>query len=1369
MKFLKRICSRLNRFLSPQPGKNGSSMAFVMIIGAVLVIWVLAIMPLMVAVGNNSLTLQGSYADYLQSRSAIEFCKGELEKMVETDPPKTFAVIKTGNTYSVAYKRVDGKNVDTTQPTSYGNLINYSGDDKTDTPKDNSVVAICAVVKDPDKSEYNITITTYNDGKPGLTYSTVYTIRGTLKINPESYLKSQALPLSDFVIVDGKLGATTLWNSTIHDKNFSEGTSGSVTDLANIRESLFPYSENKDAGNFPAVFKTTVYPSDSSGNGTQNNTVTKDNNKGWTIPGTVTFENGRFYINKIDVTNKCTVRYNGLSSVKGNLYQITVDFAGYENGGTKILPALGLEVDVVDSPKEYGKLNVKLEKVENKKAYFSDVTSGVLIGYCTDKDKTVRSWNALSDNNTITISDFDENTVYYFYAYKPAAVINGEYYESTEPKCIGYYAKTSSGYATKLETNQKYLIVNSDGYAMYRDGWNLTSKKFTLEDYNHNPDSYKGYVWTAIGSDNSWSFSTTRGGPYSDWNLLNLSKNSNSYYFSLSYSGTKFNVTFTDSDKATISHTVTTYDKWNRPIYTPYYLNIVKGSISAKTSSSTVKFIPINGGGQVQITEPTDVIFPSETTPPPYFITYGTSPNDLANKIKEEYNGDITDIKVNGTSYSNSTSSGCYHVTAKVNGTTTYVGKLTIEKAEYSSNIAVEFTTDPTTFTVSCKPINDSITYGGKIWIGYRLNGSDDDYKWFPCDSNGTISLILPYETYEFVATESGTLNYEVDYTYREVIEHTREDDGTPIIPENASAISGSSLYFMGRQVSNNPSKNPNQCGSINTEGKPIYLYTDLIVLRHDIIGTGSVIINPYSQDLNTYDPNDTAPDTLLFAVNDIKNASGKVVFEALTFYRIPAGKDINNITASEASNLYHQCIVNYNKGEDEQKDKEFDSKFDKLKLILRSEDYPEINMDIAYIDRENNADKVNEDGTPNNEQLAHIISGETIDWLDDGVMHNRNDRNYGNKYHQNDIYDSMNRQFVVCAYIVEVNDVSIDRTANRILIASALQDDGTNKQTRVLTVPNHLSFTCRYFSVYADKITQGQSGSMTIKSLGRDPDLINTFKKILGLSSYFSRSLQVDFELFTTIQPYNSSPTEPIPAQIYRIDADSWDVFSKFNQDTSLMVQYTHDEIRKALNGASNEIDIVDRYISLTPNGVNALKMDSWGSNKLNIYSNYIYIDSGITGYSFRYELMTALISSCDLIINSQERGYKSEYINFFYANSAETYTGTIIYIKDGITITKYYTLFGIGAEWATESFQIPAGFYFIPATPDGTSIAKLTDLGAENNTEKKPWAIDPEDLDDYSIYIKEDGTMSNAYVDTGLIGNGDLGESGFSGGNLG
>ena len=245
MKFLKRICSRLNRFLSPQPGKNGSSMAFVMIIGAVLVIWVLAIMPLMVAVGNNSLTLQGSYADYLQSRSAIEFCKGELEKMVETKPPYTFCVVQNADgTYTPIPKMESGSLVtayDTAvnrDPDSTGNIVDDT--DTDDIPMESAdgkkIVAICAVAQDTQEDNvYHITITTYNNGTKNLTYTADYTIRGSLLINPESYKLTQALPLSDFVLVDGKLGIKIVWNSNIRNLTFSK-----VTDLSQLVESRLP-------------------------------------------------------------------------------------------------------------------------------------------------------------------------------------------------------------------------------------------------------------------------------------------------------------------------------------------------------------------------------------------------------------------------------------------------------------------------------------------------------------------------------------------------------------------------------------------------------------------------------------------------------------------------------------------------------------------------------------------------------------------------------------------------------------------------------------------------------------------------------------------------------------------------------------------------------------------------------------------------------------------------------------------------------------------------------------------------------------------------------------------------------------------------
>jgi hypothetical protein len=187
----------------------------------------------------------------------------------------------------------------------------------------------------------------------------------------------------------------------------------------------------------------------------------------------------------------------------------------------------------------------------------------------------------------------------------------------------------------------------------------------------------------------------------------------------------------------------------------------------------------------------------------------------------------------------------------------------------------------------------------------------------------------------------------------------------------------------------------------------------------------------------------------------------------------------------------------------------------------------------------------------------------------------------------------------------------------------------------------------------------------------------------------------------------------------------------------------------------------VVDRYISIQKGQRPSFTVYSLGNAKIEFYTNYIFFSKDIVSYEFKG------LGTTDMIINSQERGYASEYLGFFTKNSDETYNGTIVYIEPddpqkplGAANNGYITIQGK---------KIYSGFYFIPAKDGGTSITALTDLGAENNTKGKPWAIDPAELPKYSIYIKQDGTLSDAYVDTGLIGNGDLGESGFSGGNVG
>jgi hypothetical protein len=46
--------------------------------------------------------------------------------------------------------------------------------------------------------------------------------------------------------------------------------------------------------------------------------------------------------------------------------------------------------------------------------------------------------------------------------------------------------------------------------------------------------------------------------------------------------------------------------------------------------------------------------------------------------------------------------------------------------------------------------------------------------------------------------------------------------------------------------------------------------------------------------------------------------------------------------------------------------------------------------------------------------------------------------------------------------------------------------------------------------------------------------------------------------------------------------------------------------------------------------------------------------------------------------------------------------------------------------------------------------------------------YRIDPDELKEYSIYINDDGTLSNAYVDTGLEDNNSPAVGGFSGGSI-
>jgi len=265
----------LNILKQPTRTKRGSSLPMVLAIGLVLVVWVMGLTPIITTQGKASIDVRRQEEDYLQSRSAIEFTKGELVNMVSYGNPRTFAVVKGKDAAEpdqfTAIDKRDDPNYAALYVNNQANVTGLNSDDyPLDSPDGDKVVAICAVDK-IDKI-YDINITTYCNGKGNLTYHTTYTPPVASKmINPEAYKKTQALPLSDYVLVDGKYGDTVVWNSTLitsgeaspHTSTNYIKKSGSrfSSYSANFHETFLPVTGGVfqgDAKNLPAVFKKTV-------------------------------------------------------------------------------------------------------------------------------------------------------------------------------------------------------------------------------------------------------------------------------------------------------------------------------------------------------------------------------------------------------------------------------------------------------------------------------------------------------------------------------------------------------------------------------------------------------------------------------------------------------------------------------------------------------------------------------------------------------------------------------------------------------------------------------------------------------------------------------------------------------------------------------------------------------------------------------------------------------------------------------------------------------------------------------------------------------------------------------------------------------
>lgn len=1456
-----------------KPGKAGSSLALVMMIGAALVIWVMCIMPLMTTTGTTAIQTEEKYDDYLESRSSIEYCKSELENIVKEKVPYTFAVTYDTNGKFQAIPRPDDSGLSVSD--AYSALVDYdqlypTKDVPRNTEEGKTVLAICAVEWKSEENHYQIVIKTYHNGEPGQTYSLIYTLNGSLLIYPESYKQNQALPLSDFVVVDGIMGgkyneagelvANKIWKSDINMRNAVSGygTGGFSEEL--LPWDMEPSADYANSQEYPAVFKKTADAAATGESGGDHGDVFTDGDftdEVWIEPkadgnqGHIWIETSNRTISvKLDgddITDKCTIYLNGEECKdkkvpdREGYYSVTIDYEGtgeYNSNAVNVLPISGLSVGTIGDGIGSGKVQLldatsSIEKVEGENGTTYTVTlepadSDILYGYSSSDNSTSVTWGKSN-----VFAGLSGNKDYFFFICRPAKMDNGVYYRDSEVGYVGMiYPKTR---VRELKDGDKYLVLGGSDYAMTSTlgAKNITSSvqsDFIID----NSDSGIGALsWTASQSDNEWRFknngnnqSITMTGSYKLNNKLKRQWN-----LSLGTAGQNddtglFTVKFGDNETdATVTRQIyDTYFKWNWEeveVTTSGYLTYSSedNRFAATTTSSTVSFLRIPTAPDAgEVNKPTKNYTPKEWT--------ATFDEDIMTLVKMNItpsvdsvvalyaNGSPVPAQTDGTSTKYILAAGEYSLAADivVDGIQYCVslGDLTVNKYTFSSGYPMAVCTtdsaDEMTVHVSRTGGHD---IGSKYWFGYRVSGSEDALTWYPATSENGLSRsfrLKPGSTYEFAVKECGTMNYnscvsddcakwqvtpipvtleptkeqlasfryeltnegepvwyklptatstsngaDVQiYPYRVHLVFGADDGndgktwGVPYDPETVcfygvtidgsnhenendffqispplststvgghttSMMRGKSLYFMGQDA------------SINTYGNRIELTTDLLVLNHDInnvytdgagkVHVGSVYVAPYSTGENT------PGNTLLFAVNNIQ-IGDTVVFKEKTFYIIPKDTNIAGLSAESVASLTSYHI--------DETDKTIPTD---VQYFFRQEVYPELNLDIAYA---------------TDEQLAHIVSGETIGWTNLGVLKGSN--------------TSSNAAYAVCAYITDVNDEPISYKANRVLIAAKASSDKTDS----LYVPNSLAFTTRYLSIDAANVVQSKSGaSFVVYNLGQDSNFRQEISQALGLNNYCSKTLQIDYEHYTNIIYADNSLTGVSP-QICRFK-NGGDLFSGASDlNQPLMATYEASEITNLFsngNGVYSTLKTVDRYISIAcEEGVTEIDISNWLGSNYYIYANYIYIAPSV-------EIINLKSLTGGIYVNSQESGYTNEeYLGLFKNHTAETYTGTLLYTPNGFTIRYTYTFWLpiVGTVERTVDKEISSGFYYISATDDGTNLRELAE-------DPNSYLIDPSVLSDYSIYIKPDGSLSNAYVDTGLFDNTSTGLGGFSGGNVG
>ncbi|MBR4865610.1 MAG: hypothetical protein IKU11_02895, partial [Clostridia bacterium] len=637
------------------------------------------------------------------------------------------------------------------------------------------------------------------------------------------------------------------------------------------------------------------------------------------------------------------------------------------------------------------------------------------------------------------------------------------------------------------------------------------------------------------------------------------------------------------------------------------------------------------------------------------------------------------------------------------------------------SGVANSADTYPTCTGTVIYPYIELIPATDSLKFKYAVDEDDGVITWYQLPdvtlANGTSAILAPSRVTLLYSTDG--INWSTTYSetvthYAVVVKNSNyEAPANPFVLQvlpteieslnghTTSILRGSSLYFMGDTYSEGGTKY-----SIRTYGNKVVLNTDLLVLRHGIatqandkgIQKGKVVVHPYNMDY-----------TILFVVN----AFGP--FQEKTFYHIPAGTNLVKVTSAMADEWNMGSI-----GADGQVPS-------KVKNLFLNGSFPTMNPDIAYA---------------SNEQLARIVSGEATGWTVDGVLVSANDTSSS----------TLNEMYVVCPYVKSMSG-SVRRQANRILLAAA--KSGSNY---VLNVTSNLTVVTRYFSLTANVVNQGSSGiKFTLKNIAQSSGWETLFT-----NAYSSKTMQMDYELATSIKPSGSQPIV-MPSSICRYP-DGTELFKECKSAATdgLMVEYLLSDLNSNLSTWFSDTKIVERYMTFRgTSGNTSLEIRNIAAGTFNIYTNYLSFD-GVKSIS------ASNLHGVDITINSQESGYVAkEYLGLFTNSSADSYHGTLIYIGDTKGVNpgtssvnfKRWTLTGIWGGNVDE--DVPYGFYFIPAETGSISLFDF----ANNYSSYK---VTDDELSKLAVYVKPDGSMSNAFVDTDLVGGNAQGGTGFAGGDV-